>query len=293
MVKKIGKLDLGVLRHRGVVSGGEGVCVGSDVVYADDSVFIALHAFRVAGMENGQPYQVGEGRLMLVREGRVRVVVNLEEFELCRHSAMLLTAESIIEIEESSLDFDMMAFSFKDLPLWSSPRRQVCFLLSDDDWALSERYFDLLWHSAHRGGGGSAVIGHLQTALLTELSGMTRRGVGVGAAGGSRQESLLHGFLELVNVYGLTERRIGFYADRLCLSPNYLGAVIRQSSGLTVVEWLNRYAVQQAKLLLRYTDLRICEVADRLHFATPSFFTKFFKKETGMTPGVYKSRLTR
>lgn len=288
MGKKIGKLDLGLIRNRSVrtaeVVNGE----QSEMFYADENIFITLHDFRIPGMENGQPYQVGEGRLMMVSEGSVRVVVNLEEFLLERHSAMLLTPDSIIEIKESSHDFDMKAFSFKDLPLFAEPSQQACFTLNDDEWLLADQYFQLIWHTVHRPVVMLDVIQHLQTALLTELSHIARREHGTGQAKTSRHEELLHRFLKLVNAYGLSQRKIAFYADHLCITPNHLGAVIRQASGLTVVQWLNRYAIQKAKVLLRYSDLPIWEIAERMNFANPSFFCKFFKRETGMTPAVYR-----
>ncbi|MBP5515066.1 MAG: AraC family transcriptional regulator [Bacteroidaceae bacterium] len=290
MNKIIGKLDLELIRDRSMGTFKQMKDKHPETFYADENIFITLHDFRVQGMEYGQPYQVGEGRLMMVREGWVRVVVNLEEFLLKRHSAMLLTPDSIIEIQQWDQDFDMQAFSFKDLPLYAESNQQACFMLNDDDWELANQYFQLIWHCVHRPVVLTDVIQQLQTALLTELSHIARRESGNRQTKASRHEQLLHRFLKLVNVHGLNQRKIAFYADRLCITPNHLGAVIRQASGLTVVQWLNRYAVQQAKLLLRYTDLPIWEVAERLNFANPSFFTRFFHKETGITPSEFRNK---
>ena len=101
----------------------------------------------------------------------------------------------------------------------------------------------------------------------------------------TRQDKIFHQFLCLVNLYGIRERKIDFYADKLCVTPNHLGAVIKKASGLTVMQWLNRHAIKKAKVLLCYSDLPIREVAERMNFANPSFFSKFFKGEVGMTPG--------
>ena len=105
----------------------------------------------------------------------------------------------------------------------------------------------------------------------------------------TRQDKIFHQFLCLVNLYGIRERKIDFYADKLCVTPNHLGAVIKKASGLTVMQWLNRHAIKKAKVLLCYSDLPIREVAERMNFANPSFFSKFFKGEVGMTPGEYRS----
>lgn len=58
-----------------------------------------------------------------------------------------------------------------------------------------------------------------------------------------------------------------------------------------IMQWLNRHTVQKAKVLLRYGNLPIWEVAERMNFANPSFFSKFFKSETGMTPGEFHRML--
>ena len=100
--------------------------------------------------------------------------------------------------------------------------------------------------------------------------------------------TILHNFIDLVNQYGTRERKIDFYADRLCVTPNHLGAVIKQASGMTVMQWVNRHTIQLAKVMLRYTDLPVWEIGERLNFANPSFFSKFFRKETGLTPGEYR-----
>ena len=80
------------------------------------------------------------------------------------------------------------------------------------------------------------------------------------------------------------------YADRLCITPNYLSSIVRRNSGLTVMQWINRHIIQQAKLQLKYSDLPVWQIAESLNFPNPSFFSKLFKRETSMTPGEYRNR---
>jgi YesN/AraC family two-component response regulator len=47
-------------------------------------------------------------------------------------------------------------------------------------------------------------------------------------------------------------RKIDFYADKLCVTPNHLGTFIKKASRLTIMQWLNRHTIQKAKVLLRY-----------------------------------------
>lgn len=259
--------------------------------YVDEHVFIAMNAqdFGLKHLRTDQPYRVDEGRVMMVTRGWVRVVINLEEQRLEQQSLIVLVADSIFEIQEWSDDFDLRAFTFKDLPLFTSISQQTYLTLNDDEWRLTNEYVELMWHETRYQPLQPEVITHLQTALLLELKRLADREENLRQQTATRQDKIFHQFLRLVNLYGLRERKIEFYADKLCVTPNHLGAVIKKASGLTVMQWLNRHAIQKAKVLLRYSDLPIWEVAERMNFANPSFFSKFFKREIGMTPAEYRN----
>ena len=104
----------------------------------------------------------------------------------------------------------------------------------------------------------------------------------------SRQEEIFNRFIALVNEYGKRERNISFYADKLCLTPHYLSTVIRETSGQTVMQWINQAVILEAKVLLKHSDMLIFQISDELNFPNPSFFSKFFKRMTGMTPAEYQ-----
>ena len=162
--------------------------------------------------------------------------------------------------------------------------------MNDDDWQLTDEYFRLLWHTVNRQPLSHSSVRALQTALLSELrliynkENAERKRHPV-----SRQEDIFHRFTILVNEHAAREHAIAFYADRLCLTPNHLGAVIREVSGQTVMQWIHRHIIQQAKLQLKYSDLPVWQIAESLNFPNPSFFSKFFKRETGMTPAEYRN----
>ena len=258
--------------------------------YAGEHFFITRHDFRADGVTLGQPYRVDEGRVVMVTHGWVRISVNLEEQLLQQRSLVVIMPDSIFEIHAWSDDFDMQAFSFKDLPIFTSIDHQQTFLqLDDDECRLAQEYFELMWHETQRQPLLIETITYLQSALLLELKRIANRRETEWEQSATRQDKTFHQFLYLIRMYGLRERKIDFYADRLCVTPNHLGAVIKKASGLTVMQWLNRLTVQKAKVLLRYSDLPIWEIAERMNFANPSFFSKFFKKEAGTTPGEYRA----
>lgn len=259
--------------------------------YIDENIYIAMNAkdFGKKFLRYGQPYLVKEGRVMVVTEGWVKVSINMMQYRLTRHSVVVLVANSVFEIEAWSDDFDMHAFSFNDLSVVAtSLHRHFVTSLKEDEWLLCEAYIKLLWREAHLQPLLLDAVKHLQTALLLELQRIDKRETAVRQKTATRTDEMFHRFIDLVNQNGNKERRIDFYADKLCVTPNYLGTVIKQASGLTVMQWLNRYIIQQSKLLLRYSDIPVWEISERLNFSNSSFFVKFFKRETGMTPKSFR-----
>ncbi len=91
----------------------------------------------------------------------------------------------------------------------------------------------------------------------------------------------------------MQERSIPFYADLLHITPHHLSAIIKKASGQSVMYWINRATVQEAKLLLKTNKLMAYEIANRMNFTSASAFSKFFKRETGMTPRTYQEKTSR
>lgn len=68
------------------------------------------------------------------------------------------------------------------------------------------------------------------------------------------------------------------------LSPNYLSAVFKKTCGVGFSEYINQVKVSRAKTMLLEQDMKVYEVADRLGFESAFYFSKVFKKITGVSP---------
>lgn len=87
-------------------------------------------------------------------------------------------------------------------------------------------------------------------------------------------------------------REIGFYARMFHLSPKYFSTLIKQETGYGAGEWIDRYVVLQAKALLRrMRSLSIQEITDRLGFSEQASFSRFFKRNTGISPKEYREKI--
>lgn len=100
----------------------------------------------------------------------------------------------------------------------------------------------------------------------------------------TRAEELFDEFMDLLSENFMRERSVKFYASELSVSPKYLTTVVKQASGKTPTVWINQRVFNEIKHRLLYTPASIKEIAYELHFPNASFFGKFFKARSGMSP---------
>lgn len=103
-----------------------------------------------------------------------------------------------------------------------------------------------------------------------------------------KDDDLLKQFTNLVDKHFKTNRKLLFYAAKLCVSPNYLYAAVKRASGQNPTLLINSRVLSEAKYTIAYTSHNISEVAYYLNFSDPFAFSKFFKKHTGFTPSQYR-----
>lgn len=102
------------------------------------------------------------------------------------------------------------------------------------------------------------------------------------------QQEICEKFISLVAENFKCHRNIGFYADRLCVTKKYLSALLKQETGLTALEWIEKYVVLYAKGCLSSTSMTVQEISDELDFPSQSVFGKYFKRVEGMSPKAYR-----
>ena len=95
-------------------------------------------------------------------------------------------------------------------------------------------------------------------------------------------------FMRLLTKHFIEHHDIGFYAEGLHITPIHLSRIVRQVTGRTVVDYINRMLLMEATWLLQTTDLSIAAIAERLHFADQSSFGRFFTRMKGITPKAYR-----
>lgn len=87
-----------------------------------------------------------------------------------------------------------------------------------------------------------------------------------------------------------SHRDVAYYAALQNLSSRYFSSTIKKISGNSPLYWINVAVAGEAKKLMRNTKMSIKEIAYKLNFASPTFFTRWYREFTGETPSSYRSR---
>ena len=100
----------------------------------------------------------------------------------------------------------------------------------------------------------------------------------------SNKESIAMKFAMLVFENRETHREVAYYADQLCISPLYLTKIIQEVNGRSARDMIADYTIIGIKTLLRNADITIKDVVRHSGFSSQSSFSRFFRKQTGMSP---------
>ena len=98
-------------------------------------------------------------------------------------------------------------------------------------------------------------------------------------------------FLESVFNPGKMPGTIASYASEIGISENYLSRLVKKHTGRSVGAWINIVRIQRAKRLLSDTSHPIIDIASAVGIEDQSYFSRLFKKETGLTPSVFRKKM--
>ena len=82
----------------------------------------------------------------------------------------------------------------------------------------------------------------------------------------------------------MKHRTVDSYASELFITPKYLSAICKKSSGKTANEWITEAVMEDIRYYLKLTDLSIKQICNIMGFPNPSFFGKYVKEHFGMPP---------
>ena len=257
------------------------------IMMADD-VVIALngHLQHTRFLEEGKIYQIIEPRLVLAMQGQADICINLQDYHLEKGSLMLLPSDTIIEPKAVSDDVRVVALVFRE---GINLTDEIVLNASPAEFSRILRMIYLTWDILQLKPYRRKTVQNLLQSIVSNIQYIKDiADESEKHNQSSRTQDLFMQFKRLVHKHCMSERSIPFYASQLHVTPHYLSAIIKKASGQSVMYWINRATIQEAKLLLKTNNAMGYEIADQLHFPSASAFSKFFKRETGMTPKAYQ-----
>ncbi len=241
--------------------------------------------------------------MVLAKSGTARVEVDFSVYELHANTAITFAPKSTVRYVDMDDEFRCSILSFNQAEaIEAIPRPEPAFMdflrrypmgvipakraatilanMADIDYFLN--------HNA--GNHRIAIVRNIIQNILFELYDATKsQFVDMEPQTRGRQSELFVQFIHLVYEYGDKEREVSFYSDKLCITQRYLARILSQLSHETAKEIIDRHCAQEIKMRLRTTNESIQAIASDLRFPDQSFFTRFFKKQTGITPTEFRA----
>ena len=249
-------------------------------------------------MQQQPPFTINDYRLGMIVRGEADINFNLVDRHLSSGTLVYLGPGSIIHPIRLSDDLEIYGIGlFADFPMpfasgnmpaaLNGQLRDFQLPVPADDLQTARNILDTLWYLVHQPDYHRPTASSLVAALMHHYDRLFHQQADTLAATRSREQTVFDRFIQLVNQHCREEHKISYYADRLCLTERYLGTVVRQTSGTTAKDWIDRALITQAKVLLRHSNHSVLQISEELNFPNPAFFSKYFKRLTGITPSEF------
>jgi AraC-like DNA-binding protein len=235
--------------------------------------------------------------------GYTRVSINLQEYFISSGTMMIAVPDQIIQSLEISDDYlGVIIVISKDytdiifskvevmLPIFFYTKEYPCIHIKKEELNVIMEYYNMLWKKTKKEYESKDVIQTLLVALLYEIYTIYNHRIPCKKEARNRKEALYDQFMRSLSENHKKERSVNFYAKELFLTPKHLSSVVKEISGKTAGEWIDNFVLFEAKSLLKSSQKNIQEIADELNFANQSFFGKYFKRYTGMSPKAFRKR---
>lgn len=240
----------------------------------------------------------------LCLKGSVTVHVNLADYTITPNCLLTLMPDHILQglsadVEDAKGIFLGISNKYVDevlpdihtiLPVVFDFRSTPIIQLSDEDSQCLQEFHAMLWKLVRneKGKYRKFIVQNYLRAMLYKLLDIYNAQNNYAVIKRSRNEEIFYNFAHLVERDHKSERSVQHYADQLFITPKHLTTVVKTVSGQTASDWINGYVILAAKVMLRTSAKTILEISNDLNFPNQSFFGKYFKQHTGVSPQNYR-----
>ena len=269
--------------------------IGSEIAIFDEIKNIPLNSY---------PCRIPGIMVCLCQAGSFTVDINLTNYEVTSNSFLVAFPDQIMQLTSRSDDFEGHIIvisteymektfqSFRDFfPILFSLKANQKVTLQPDEAAQIKSYFVAIHNKIldQRPRFKLEVLRGMVYTLFYDLFALINTETQeINGRSKSRKDVIFEKYMREVLKHYKTERSVAFYADKLCLTAKHLSSVVKEMSGKTASEWIERFVILEARALLKSSDMSIQQIAEQLNFANQSFFGKYFKHHMGISPKEYR-----
>ena len=249
------------------------------------------------------PRRVEDVAYILCCEGSATLRLNLLKRQINKHDLLTLPPGVIMQLVEHTSDFRVYVFlySYKLVTNMSLVRASMPYLktvtdnplisLTEDEALWMKDFFCIVGKKCHRLEEEEHVefLRNMIMGLMYEVTALYKKKQAAITEKNSRSIQLFKDLTILVMKYYRTERHVNFYAQKLCISPKHLTSTVKALTGRNVSSIIAAAVILDAKTQLHSSNNTVKQIAYSLNFPNASFFGKYFRRHTGMTPLDYRN----
>lgn len=241
--------------------------------------------------------------LALCTEGEATYTLDTQEMRIQKNDVLLILDRHVVSNFTASKDLKALCiiisvkFFFESIrnvgdvsSLLLLSRNFPVIKLAQEETETFQSYFYLLKTKAadKQNKYRRKLVSTLILAMFYDLSNVVQRMLNTDSMRQTRAEIIFTKFIKLLEGNFKQERRVGWYAEQLCITPKYLSETIKNVSRRTPNEWIDNYVTTEMRIQLRNSTKSIKEIAEEMNFANQSFLGKYFKEHVGISPSEYR-----
>ena len=259
----------------------------------------------LSGLEEWQegPQVLTYGAILICRKGKARLNVNYKDWELYEGAVITLFPNDVVELKVEG-DFEVEILKYNpsllreaslqlEQTVYSSLREDRCRQdtpvvtnIINGMFGLLKVYFDQSECTCI----SQLVLCQLKAFFIGFHEYLQRNPqYRPDEVKSYRVRELFNRFMMLLEKDYKISRDVNYYAEKMNISSKYLTNIVNQVTGHTPKTIIDQYVILQLKLHLKRSTQSIKEMAWEFHFVDVSFFCRYFKKHTGLTPQQIRS----
>ncbi|MEL6561663.1 MAG: helix-turn-helix transcriptional regulator [Bacteroidota bacterium] len=243
-------------------------------------------------------------KVAIVTKGQMHLNINDHTYEIKQKSLYFIAPGQVSKLISNSSDIDgyCLAFDVDYFLLCLKNQVQLCFypffqfdkhplLLLNN--AQNKNVLELILKIELEYNSRNEINDDLLTRLylnilLIEIERIYKLKNDHHSSKKTRKKLITSKFIQLVEKNYMSVKKVTDYADMLAMAPNYLNDIVKETINQSASEIIHDRLILEAKAQLIQTEMSVTEVAYHLQFNDSSYFCRFFRKKTGVSPQVFR-----